>query len=142
MNPSTLEQVFDLRLELRQVLIQLGEYRLSLERLREAEALAERLRDDRRRGQVYAFILTSLSLIGELDEALASGARALAIAGTMGDLRLRILTTTYLAQVQFFRGEYERVIELAPTTFRHCLLTGATIFSEVPDWFRSAIASG
>jgi tetratricopeptide (TPR) repeat protein len=112
-NPSTLEQGFDLRLELRQVLIQLGEYRLSLERLREAEALAERLRDDRRRGQVYAFILTSLSLIGELDEALASGARALAIAGTMGDLRLRILTTTYLAQVQFFRGEYERVIELA-----------------------------
>jgi len=58
-------------------------------------------------------MITSLALIGELDEALASGTRALAIAGAMGDLRLRILTTTFLAQVQFFRGEYERVIELA-----------------------------
>src|SRR5262249_51950056 len=36
---STLEQVFDIRLELRTVLTQLGEIRGSQERLREAEAL-------------------------------------------------------------------------------------------------------
>ena len=49
-SPSTLEQGFDIRLELRPVLGQLGEVRRVLERLREAEALAETLNDDRRRG--------------------------------------------------------------------------------------------
>ena len=42
-----------------------------------------------------------------------TGTRALEIAGRLGDLRLRILTTTYLEQAHYHRGEYERVVELA-----------------------------
>jgi tetratricopeptide (TPR) repeat protein len=110
---STLEQAFDIRLALRPVLNQLGEVRQQLERLREAEALAERLNDDRRRGRVWAFMTNVHSLLGEEDEAHASGTRALAIARGLGDLELRILTTTYLEQVQYFRGEYRQVVELA-----------------------------
>ena len=53
------------------------------------------------------------SQLGELDEALASGSRALEIAGRLGDLRLRILTTSFLEQAHYFRGEYERAVELA-----------------------------
>ena len=94
---STLEQAFEIRLELRPVLNQLGEVRRALERLREAEALAERLNDDRRRGRVCAFMTTVHSLLGELDEALASGTRALAIAQTLGNLELRILATSFRA---------------------------------------------
>jgi predicted ATPase len=45
---STLEQAFEIRLELRPVLAQLAEIRLVLERLREADTLAEKLNDDRR----------------------------------------------------------------------------------------------
>ena len=112
-SPSTLDQAFEIRLELRTVLSQLGEIRLALERLREAEALAERLNDDRRRGRVCAFMTTAHNNLGELDEALSTGARALAIAGRLGDLRLRLVTTTYLEQAHFFRGDYDRVIELA-----------------------------
>jgi tetratricopeptide (TPR) repeat protein len=110
---STLEQAFGIRLELRQVLIQLGEVRQTLEHLREAEVLAERLNDDGRRGRVCAAVTNAHSNLGELDEALASGTRALEIAGRLGDLRLRILTTSYLEQVHYYRGEYERVVELA-----------------------------
>ncbi|HYU16264.1 MAG TPA: AAA family ATPase, partial [Candidatus Acidoferrum sp.] len=110
---TTLEQACDIRLELRSVLNLLGEVRPSLERLREAEALAERLNDDRRRGRVCGFMANIHSLLGELDEALASGTRALEIAGRLGDLRLRIPATTYLEQVHYWRGEYERVVELA-----------------------------
>jgi tetratricopeptide (TPR) repeat protein len=84
-----------------------------LERLREAEALAERLNDDRRRGRVRAFMTITHSQLGELDEALASGTHALEIAGRLGDLRLRILSTSYLEQVHYYRGDYERVVELA-----------------------------
>jgi tetratricopeptide (TPR) repeat protein len=108
-----LEQAFEIRLELRPVLKQLGEVRRMLERLREAEALAERLTDDRRRGRVCAFMMNAHAMLGEQDEALASGTRALEIAGRLGDLRLRILTTTQLELAHYYRGEYERVVELA-----------------------------
>ena len=110
---STLEQAFEIRLELRPVLSQLGDTRQTFERLREAEALAERLNDDRRRGRVCAFVTTIHSQLGELDEARASGTRALEIARALGDLELRIIATTYLAQVHYLRGEYERAVELA-----------------------------
>ena len=112
-NQATLEQAFEIRLELRPMLNQLGEGRRALERLREAEALAERLNDDRRRGRVCALLTNSHSLRGELEEALASGTRALQIAGCLEDLRLRIVTTTYLEQLHYHWGEYERVVELA-----------------------------
>ena len=37
-------------------------------------------------------------MLGELDEALVTGTRALEIAGRLGDLRLRILATSCLAR--------------------------------------------
>ena len=110
---STLEQAFEIRLELRPVLNLLGEVRRTLERLREAETLAERLNDDRRRGRVSALLTNVLSQLGELDEALMTGARALEIAARLGDLRLRIVTTSWLHQAHYWRGEYARAVELA-----------------------------
>jgi class 3 adenylate cyclase/tetratricopeptide (TPR) repeat protein len=110
---STLEQAFETRLELRPVLQQLGEVRPALECLREAENLAERLNDDRRRGRVCALMTNIHSQLGELDEARASGTRARAIAQALGDLELRILSTTYLENARYLRGEYEQVVELA-----------------------------
>ena len=86
---STLEQGFDVRLELRPVLLQLGRSARMLECLREAEALADRLNDDHRRGRVYAFMTVVHSLAGEVNQALAAGSRALEIAGRLDDLRLR-----------------------------------------------------
>jgi class 3 adenylate cyclase/tetratricopeptide (TPR) repeat protein len=110
---STLEQGFDIRLELRPLLAQLGEYRRVMERLREAEAIAETLNDDRRRGRVCAVMTNAHSQLGHVDEALAFGTRALAAARRSEDLTLRLLTTTYLEQASYFRGDYQRVAELA-----------------------------
>jgi tetratricopeptide (TPR) repeat protein len=109
---STLEQAIEVRLELRPVLNQLGELRRTLERLREAESLAERLDDDRQRGRVYAFMTNVHSQLAELDEAFASGTRALTLAERLADLRLQIVTTSYLEQAHYLRGEYQRVAEL------------------------------
>jgi tetratricopeptide (TPR) repeat protein len=111
--PSMLEQTFDTRLELRLVLTQLGEFRRALECLREAGVLAERLNDDQRRGRVCVSMTNAYANLGELDAALASGTCAREIAGRLGDLRLGIPATTYLEQVHYHQGEYERVVELA-----------------------------
>jgi class 3 adenylate cyclase/DNA-binding SARP family transcriptional activator len=112
-NQSTLEQGCDLRLELRPVLLELGRSSRMLECLREAEALADRLNDDRRRGRVLGFMTVVHSLRSELNEAVAAGTRALEVAGRLDDLRLRIVATSLLVQVHHARGEFDRVIELA-----------------------------
>jgi class 3 adenylate cyclase/tetratricopeptide (TPR) repeat protein len=112
-SPSLLDQGLEVRLELRAVLILLGEIRTALERLREAEVLAERLGDDRRRGQVWAFMTNVHTLLGELDRARAAGHRALTSARALGDVDLMVRTTTSLEQAHYFMGEYAEVVTLA-----------------------------
>jgi class 3 adenylate cyclase/tetratricopeptide (TPR) repeat protein len=110
---AALESAFEIRLELRPVLRQLGEVRQMLNQLREAEALAERLKDDHRRGQVCSFMTTVLSTLDELDEAVVTGIRALEIAKRRADLRLGVVATSCLEEAYYYRGEYERVVEIA-----------------------------
>ena len=110
---ATLEQDIEIRLELRPVLRQLGEGRQMLEQLREAEAIATRLNDDRRRGLVCAFLTTVHSSVDQLDEALTTGSRALELAERLDNSKLRFLSKSCLAQVHCYRGDYERAVELA-----------------------------
>jgi tetratricopeptide (TPR) repeat protein len=53
------------------------------------------------------------TLFGEMDEAVATGTRALSLAERLDDLGLRLLATSNLEQQYYYRGEYERAIELA-----------------------------
>ena len=129
---AAMEQAFEIRLELRPVLRQLGEVRQMLQQLREAEALAERLKDDHRRGRVCGFMTTVLSTMDELEEAIITGTRAVEIAQRVGDLRLGIVTTSCLEQAYYYQGEYEHVVEIAtenlaalPTEWAHEYFGGA-----------------
>ena len=112
-NPETMEDAFEVRLELRTVLRQLGEVGLMLEHLREAEVLAERLNDDARRCRVCSFLTVILSNLGQLDEATVVGARSMEIARRTGDLQLRIITGSNFAEPYYLRGEFEEAIGLA-----------------------------
>ena len=112
-NRSTLEQAFEIRLELRSALMKLGEVRRVLDCLAAAETLAEKLDDDRLRGQIFAFKATAYSVRADIDSAVAAGARAQALAQATDDLELRLPTGTSVEQVYWFRGDYERVVELA-----------------------------
>jgi class 3 adenylate cyclase/tetratricopeptide (TPR) repeat protein len=115
-SPPTMAEAFEVRLELRTVLRQLGEAELMLEHLREAEVLAERLNDDVRRCRVFSFLTLILSNLGEVDEAAAVGARSVEIARRLGDLRLIIISGSTLAEPYYLRGEYEQAAELAAGT--------------------------
>ena len=112
-NGSTLERAFEIRLELRRVLTPLGELRRAREHLQEADALAQKLSDDERRGRVLAALMTIHSLLGDLDAAVETGTRALDIAKRLEDLRIQIPTTSYLEQAHYYRGDYKKVAELA-----------------------------
>jgi tetratricopeptide (TPR) repeat protein len=134
---STLQQGVEVRLELRLVLTQLGEVRQALERLHEAETLADRSNDERQRGRVCATVTNVHSLVGELDEALATGKRALAIAGRLEDVRLRIVATTYLQQAHYLRGEYEHVVTLATDNLRR--LPAEWVYDHLGAWGPPAV---
>jgi class 3 adenylate cyclase/tetratricopeptide (TPR) repeat protein len=109
---AALEQAVDIRLALRPLLTLLADLQRALDRLREAEVLAERLVDDARRGRIWAVMTNTLTMLGEMDEAVASGTRALAMAERLDDLGLRLTATVQLAQQYYFRGDFARVIEL------------------------------
>jgi tetratricopeptide (TPR) repeat protein len=109
---AAMEQAFEIHLDLRAVLRQLGEVRQMLDHLRQAEALADRLKDDRRRGRVCAIMTTVLSTLDELDEALLTGTRAVEIAERAADLRLGVTTKSCLEEAYYYRGEYQRVVEI------------------------------
>jgi predicted ATPase/DNA-binding winged helix-turn-helix (wHTH) protein len=109
----SLEQGVEIRLELRNVLIRLGEAQQNLDRLREAEILAKMLADDRRIAQVYAFITSAHLLCGAPQEALATGVRALEMAERISDLRLRLTATTFLEQAHYHLADYGSSARLA-----------------------------
>jgi predicted ATPase len=134
---AALEQAFEIRLELRRVLRQLGEGRKMLEHLREAEALAERLGDDRRRGQVYALMTSVHSTLDELDEALATGTRALEIAGRLGICRFGSSRRAISVRHTIIGANTSTRLRPPPTFLRRCPPTGSTRISVWPCCRRS-----
>jgi class 3 adenylate cyclase/tetratricopeptide (TPR) repeat protein len=109
--PDALEQAIDIRLDLRNALQALGEIGPIEETLREAEALAERLGDPRRRAQVAAYMSLSLAARGEYDRALEAGRRALTIAMPLGDLPLQVRAHFLLGNICYVAGDYHRAVE-------------------------------
>ena len=69
------EQAIDLRFDLRNALMTLGEFRQMLDYLREAEALAKALDDQPRLGRVSAYMCRYFREMGDYDGAVASGQR-------------------------------------------------------------------
>jgi predicted ATPase len=90
----------DLRLDLRNALWPLGEFRQIFVPLQDAAALAEALGDHHRLGWVCASLLAYFAQAGDPpDRTLASGQRALAIAADLGDVGLSVVAQHYLGHV-------------------------------------------
>src|SRR5262249_24859698 len=109
---AAMGQALEIPRDVRAVRGQLGEVRQMLDHLRQAEALAGGLKDDRRHGRVCAIMTTVLSTLDELDEALSTGTRAVEIAERAADLGLGVTTKSCLEEAYYFRGEYLRVVEI------------------------------
>jgi transcriptional regulator with AAA-type ATPase domain/tetratricopeptide (TPR) repeat protein len=107
-----LEQTVDLRLELRNSLHPLGDPERILAVLREAEGIATRLEDPRRLARVFSFMTQYFRLIGQLDRAVESAERALALADDLRDAPLWIVANTYLGAAYDARGEYRRAADV------------------------------
>jgi class 3 adenylate cyclase/tetratricopeptide (TPR) repeat protein len=108
---ATLEQAIDLRFDLRNALLPLGDQARIFEHLREAETFAHVLDDRQRLGQVSLYMTEYFRMISDLDRAVESGQRALALATTSGDLGLQVRANYYVGSVYYDLGDYHRAIE-------------------------------
>jgi transcriptional regulator with AAA-type ATPase domain/tetratricopeptide (TPR) repeat protein len=102
------EHFIDLRFDLRNTLQPLGEFGRILEYLREAEALARSLGDQRRLGEASAYLTDYFRLMGDQDRAIEYGRQALEIADAVDAFPLRLRANTYLGQTYYALGDYRR----------------------------------
>jgi class 3 adenylate cyclase/tetratricopeptide (TPR) repeat protein len=106
------EQAIDVRFGLRHALNQRRERDRVLTYLREAEALAQGLGDQRRLGWVAAYLTDCFGVIGDSPRAVEVGQRALALAGILGDTALQVVTHLFLGRAYYGLGDYPRAIDL------------------------------
>src|SRR5262249_40291127 len=108
---ETMEQAIDLRLDLQVPLNNLGEIEQLLDRVREAEVLAEALGDLHRMGRVAVHMAFAHgTATGHVEQAAASGERALAIARMVGDVGLEAHANLRVVQAYSARGQYSSAI--------------------------------
>jgi tetratricopeptide (TPR) repeat protein len=102
------EQAVDLRLEMRNILIALGEFRAMFDYLSAAEALARTLDDQLRLGWVSAYLSPYFHNTGDQDRAVETGQRALAIAQATDDFALDVMATFFLGLAYIALGDYRQ----------------------------------
>jgi predicted ATPase len=108
---ETCEQAIELRLEMRNVLIALGDFGRMVDLLGEAEALAKTLDDPRRLGWVSAYLSPYFSNTGDQDRAIETGQRALAIATASGEFALEMMATFFLGLPSLVLGQYRQAAQ-------------------------------
>ena len=108
---DTREQAIDLRLALRVALVPLGEYGQILDHLRAAETLAHVLDDRQRLVRVSLYMTEYYREMSDLDHALESGQRALALATTLGEVGFQVSAQYLLGVIYYDLGDYRRAVD-------------------------------
>jgi len=109
--PERTEEAIDVLFDLQLSLLPLGELVKGLDYLREAELLAEPLKNPSLSARGYIYMTGQLYLLGDLKGALEVGHRALSIAESLNDFRLKVSTNAYLGQVHHAQGDYRRAAD-------------------------------
>jgi tetratricopeptide (TPR) repeat protein len=102
---ETTEQTIDIRVDLRNALLPLGDWAHMGEHLHEAEVLARSLGDQRRLGRIATFMVIQSQARGDFDEALRFGHEALTIAGSLRDRAIEVVATSFVGNTYLLRGE-------------------------------------
>jgi tetratricopeptide (TPR) repeat protein len=102
-----------LRLELRNVLIALGEAERVLEHLRHAERHARALDDQKRLGLILCYLSASFWVTGDYGRAIEAAEQARALGARFDDVSLRVYANTALSWSCHSIGDYRRGIAAA-----------------------------
>jgi tetratricopeptide (TPR) repeat protein len=114
----TLEQAIDLRFDLRTALFPLGESERIFGYLGEAEGLVRTIDDQRRLGQLFAYLCQDYWTSGYPTKARECGQSAQAIAESLRDFRLQVTGNLYLSAAFIHTGDYRRAETLLSSVLR------------------------
>jgi class 3 adenylate cyclase/tetratricopeptide (TPR) repeat protein len=103
---ETTELTIDIRIDLWNALIPLGDRARMGEHLHEAEVLARTLGDQHRLGRIATFMVIQCLVTGDYDKAVRFGQEALSIARTLGDRSIEVVATSFLGRTHAARGEF------------------------------------
>jgi class 3 adenylate cyclase/tetratricopeptide (TPR) repeat protein len=112
-HPDGIAESLEIRFDLRNALLPLGEWGRMGALLDEAEALAEAVGDHRRLGRALNYKVIQFALAGDFAAALQACLRALAIGESQADAAIQVVANNYLGQVYVARGECREAV-------RHC----------------------
>ena len=107
-----LKHAVDLRIEMRNALFILGEFRQGLERLEQAKAAAILLNDQSRLGKLFNLITAHWNLAGNPEQAIASGTEALNHTRAPENIDLRIVTHYFLGAAFHNYGQFHKAIDV------------------------------
>jgi class 3 adenylate cyclase/tetratricopeptide (TPR) repeat protein len=106
-----IERGIDLRLDLRNACMPLGDSERIFTTLRQAEELAQAMGDTRRLGRVALYLTEYFRVMGEPDRALASGQQALDAAASLGDFGMQVVANFYVGSIHHTLGDYALAID-------------------------------
>jgi tetratricopeptide (TPR) repeat protein len=112
------ELAIDIRIEIRNALVPLGDWVRAGDHLKEAEVLARTLGDQHRLGRIAAFMTFQWRVTGDFNAAVKSGQEAIAIARTLGNRSIEVIATFYLGNTHTGRGEYSEAAKLHERNIR------------------------
>jgi len=136
---DTLEQAIDLRFDLYNALHPLGEEAQNLDCLHAAEALAERLGDDRRLGRIASQLGIHFSAMGEHDRAIAACQRASPWPPPVAPSTSRSPPRPGLGQTYYTGGDFRQGLEIARQAM--AVLTGEQHSANFGRGSQSAVSS-
>jgi class 3 adenylate cyclase/tetratricopeptide (TPR) repeat protein len=136
---DTLEQAIDLQLDLHRALMPLDAGAHTFELLRAAEAIAERLGDDRRLGRIAGYLCAYFSHVGEHDRTMTAGQRAFALATTSGVSDIQVWPQTPLGQAYYYGGDWRQALDYGKRTM--VLLTGELRYASFGYLIGPAVSS-
>src|SRR5262249_36858537 len=102
---QTIELTIDIHIEIRNALLGLGDHTRGGGHLREAQALARALGDERRLGRIATFMANHCLRAGEFDESVRLGQEALVIAQTLDDRSIEVIARYFLGLTHVAKGE-------------------------------------
>ena len=109
---ATNELTIDVRLDLRNALLPLGDRVRMGEHLYEAELIARKLGAADRLARIVTFSVIQCLDTGDYNKALELGPEALSIARSLGDRSIEVLATTFLGLTHAARGEFREAATL------------------------------
>jgi tetratricopeptide (TPR) repeat protein len=103
---ETAEQTIDIRFDIRNSLLPLGDRTRMGEQLHAAEILARRIGDQRRLARTATFMVIQSLNTGDYAEAIRFGQEALSLARAQGDRAIEVVATSFVGMTHAAMGDF------------------------------------